>query len=47
MNKCPKCESENIEDQGLTYKANLKNPQKYLYKCKDCGTIFHLDKKKK
>jgi len=45
MNKCPRCKSENIEDQGLTYAMNQKEPKKYLHKCKDCGNIFPVDKK--
>ncbi len=45
MAKCLKCGSENIEDQGLTYTANKKNPPKYIHKCKDCGAIFRLEKK--
>lgn len=44
MNKCPKCGSNNIEDQGLTYNPNSKNPTKYLHKCKDCGNVFHIEK---
>ena len=46
MNKCPKYKSTNILDQGLTYSANQKNPQKFLFKCKDCGEVFHLEKEK-
>ncbi len=47
MAKCPKCESENIKDQGLTYTANQKNSPKYIHKCKDCGYIFRMDRKTK
>ena len=41
MNKCPKCKSANIVDQGLTYSANPKNSQKSLFKCNDCNKVFH------
>ena len=47
MDKCPKCASENIEDQGLTYKLNAKNPAKSFRRCKDCGAVFHFEKKEK
>jgi transposase-like protein len=42
MAQCPKCNSENIHSEGLSYSMNQQNPQKYLYKCRDCGKVFHL-----
>ena len=43
MPKCPKCKSENIVDEGLTYSANQQNSPKPIYKCKDCGEVFRID----
>ncbi len=43
MLKCPKCKSDNIADEGLTYSANKQSTQKPIYKCKDCGEVFKID----
>jgi transposase-like protein len=47
MPKCPKCNSENIHSEGLSFAINQNNPQKYLYKCRGCGKVFHLSKGEK
>ena len=46
MPKCPKCKSENIVDEGLTYSANQQNSPKPIFKCKDCGEVFRIDEVK-
>jgi uncharacterized Zn finger protein len=43
MPKCPRCYSENIVDEDLTYPANQQNTPKPIFKCKDCGEIFRID----
>jgi transposase-like protein len=46
MPKCPKCKSQNIVDEGLTYSANQQNSPKPIFKCKDCGEVFKIDENK-
>ena len=41
---CPKCKSKNIEDQKLSVAINKNNPQKPIFKCRDCGEVFRIDK---
>ncbi len=45
MPKCPKCKSQNIVDEGLTYSANQQNSPKSIFKCKDCGEVFGAEQK--
>ena len=39
--RCPKCQSENIANQGLSHQVDAL-PKKTQYLCSDCGFRFHL-----
>lgn len=46
--KCPKCKNSNIEYMEASHVVGTgeprRKPDRFQYKCSNCGNIFHLSK---